>query len=454
MSEPVNYFVVSKRASFRELVRFVLEWQFISHVNTSDSESAALEYLRATDDFPNMIIYDYESDAFLVEDFMVYVKESGKPVHFLVLAEKITGEASDWFEHQKYFHLVKTNELWERVFNLSRESFKMVTDSTDPWCRIHLDALGSLNGVSKDLYIKLPSGKLVRLFESGNVTDEAIEKYRSKGLLFLWLERPTCDWVVAQIKKQFHIFVTNKNFNFVIRSPESSKEEQFEQKILRVCDELHMDPDFKNEILALMDKVLEVVMKDVKLGSLVKLLKAEDERLSYFAREMQLMSLISCYMAKALEWHSKTTLEKLVYASIMHDITLATKPHLQKLTTLNQFEKAKDELSDEDRKLYLNHPREAAQILKSNFKFAPPETEVLILQHHEQPDGGGFPGKINADRLSPLTQLFIVTQDFCHYVMNDTDAQLDIYFLKAETRFAHNSFRKYLMLLKKLKSPS
>lgn len=452
MSEPVNYFVVSKRAPFRELVRFVLEWKFVCNVNTSDSESAALEYLRQTDVFPNMIIYEYESDAYLVEDFIAYIKESGKPVHFLVLADKIHGRAQDWFETQKYFHLIKTGELWDRVFTLSQESFKIATDNKEAWCRIHLDALSTLNGVSKDLYIKLPSGKLVRLFETGSVNAADIEKYRAKGLVFLWLERPTCDWVVAQIKKQFHIFVTNRNFNFVLRSPDSSKEEQFEQKIMRVCDELHIDPEFRDEIMVLMDKVLDAVMKDVRLGNLVKLIRNQDPRLSYFAREMQLMSLITCYLAKALEWHSKTTLEKLVYASILHDVTLATKPHLQCLTNPAQYDAVKDQLSEEDRKLYLAHPREAAQIVKSSFKFAPPETEVVILQHHELPDGSGFPGKVPAERLAPLTQLFIVTQDFVHYVMNDADPQLEIYFLRAEARFSHNTFRRYIQLLKKFKT--
>ncbi|MBY0517905.1 MAG: hypothetical protein K2P81_13430, partial [Bacteriovoracaceae bacterium] len=59
-SEKVQYLIVSKRPSFRELVRFVLEWQFDSIIHTSDSESAALEYLRSLDEqFPHMIIYEY-----------------------------------------------------------------------------------------------------------------------------------------------------------------------------------------------------------------------------------------------------------------------------------------------------------------------------------------------------------------------------------------------------------
>lgn len=452
MAEPVNYFVVSKRAGFRELVRFVLEWQFVCKLTTSGSESDALEYLRATDVFPNMIIYEYEPDAYLVEDFIVYIKQSQKPVHFIVLADKITGRMAEDFERLKNFHLVQKTQLWLQILNLSRLSFKgIITDASEPLCRIHLDGLAALTGVTKDLYIKLPSGRMVRLFESGAANPEDIDKYRARGLEYLWLERPTCDWVVEQIKKQFHVFLSNQNFHFILRAPDASKEEQFEQKILRVCDELHLDPEFRREIEVLMEKVLDMVQRDVRLSGLVKLIRSRDPRLSYFAREMQLMGLISCFLAKAMEWHSKVTLEKLVYASILHDVTLAMKPHLQAITTMNEFEEARSRLSEEDAKLFMNHAREAAQICKSSFKFAPPETEVLILQHHELPDGTG-PGRVPADRLAPLTQLFIMTHDFVHYVMNEDDPQLEIYFLRAEARFSHNAFRRHLFLLKKFKA--
>lgn len=451
MTEPVNYFIVSKRPAFRELMRFVLEWQFECKVITSDSESAALEYLRATEIFPNLIVYEYESDAFLIEDFIVSIKESGKPVHFLVLADKISGPAANLFDSFPRFHLVKKEDLWTEVFQLTRESFKdVVADNHHPWCRIHLDGLQALQGADNDLYIKLGPDKFVRLFESGNAEDKDLEKYRTKGVAFMWLPRPTCNWMVEQIQAQFHIFLQNHHFQFVMRPPGASKESQYEQKIMRVCGELHMDPQYRKEIEQLMDKVLEVVRKDVKLGNLVRLIRSGDPRLSYFMREMQLMSLISCYLAKALEWNSKVTLEKLVYASILHDITLAMKPQLQCIATLRQLEEA--ELSEEDKKFYLIHTKEAAQLIKSNFRSAPPETEILVLQHHELPDGSGFPGKVMGERLSPLVQLFVVAHDFVHFVMESDEPSLDEYFLRADTRFSHNAFRKHLALLKKFRA--
>jgi len=91
-------------------------------------------------------------------------------------------------------------------------------------------------------------------------------------------------------------------------------------------------------------------------------------------------------------------------------------------------------------------------LVKNNFKFAPPETDVLVLQHHELPQGRGFPIAVAAEKLSPLTQLFIVTQDFVRYVMNESDPNLEMYFLRAETRFEQNVFRKYIALLKKFKA--
>lgn len=456
MKEKIHYLVVSKRPAFRELVRFVLEWQFECVVQTSDSESAALEYLRGVNiHFPNMIIYEYVPDAFLVEDFIVYIKESKKKVQFMVLADKIHGQVSTYFESLPTFHLIQKDAMWARVLHYTREMFQgIVTNNTEEMCRLHMDGIEALNGMDKDLYLRLPSGKLVKLFESGGASSEDRAKYRSKGVEYLWLSRPTCDWMVNQIQKQFHIFLANKNFQFIMRSPDAPKEEAFDQKIIRVCDELHIDPDFKKEIEVIMGKVMDVVQKDLRMGKVIKMIRDNNSEVSYFAKSLQLTSIISCVLAKKMEWHSKSTLEKLVYAAVLHDITLATKPHLQRIPNLTAFEDCKKELSDEDQKLYLAHPREAAQLTKTQFKFAPSETDVLVLQHHEMPGGTGFPTKIPAEKLSPLTQLFIVTQDFVRYVMNEDDPMLDMYFLRAEARFEHNVFRRFIALLKKFKTNS
>lgn len=447
----VHYLVVSKNTAFRELTRFILEWQFDCTIETCDDESAALKYLKTIEIFPHMIIYEYESDAFLVEDFIVSVKESHKPVHFLVMAEKIQETILPHFQHLKHFHLTKKENMLTDVLEISRGAFiNVIKMNTNPMCRIHFDTLDTLDGVDKDLYLKLPSGKFVKLFESGMSENLDRQKYREKGLEFLWLERSTCQWMITQIEKQFHIFLSNKGFKFILRGPETSKEEAFDQKIIRVCDELHIDPDFKQEITLIMNKIMDVVQKDIRLTKIIQMIRTNDPTVSYFAKNLQLTSFIACALAKKLEWHSKVTLEKLVYASVLHDITLATKPHLQMIGSLKELEASK--VSEEEKKLFLNHPKEAAQLVKSNFKFAPSETDVLVLQHHELPQGRGFPFAVAAEKLSPLTQLFIMTQDFVRYVMNEDDPRLEMYFLRAETRFEQNVFRKYISLLKKFKA--
>jgi HD-GYP domain-containing protein (c-di-GMP phosphodiesterase class II) len=455
MTDKVHYLIVSKRASLRELVRFVLEWKFECLVQTCENESEALEYLRDIQIFPHMIIYDYEPDSFLVEDFIVYVKQSHKPIHFLVLADKISDSIFPHFEQLKHFHLIKKDTMWQEVIDLSQSSFKHVIEMNHQnLCRIHMKTLDSINGLNQHLSMKLPSGKMIQLSNTGQSEESSRQKYVEKGLDYLWLERSTCDWAIKQIIKQFHIFIQNKNFKFILRGPEASREERFEQNIIRIYDELHIDPDFRQEITVLTNKVLDVVQKDIKLSKLIQMIHDQKPDVSYFAKHLQMMSIISCSLAKKMEWNSKSTLEKLVYASVLHDVTLATKPHLQQINGLQQFEEMKTQLSPEDQKLYLNHPREAAGIVKNHFKMAPSETDVLILQHHELPHKKGFPTGSAAEKLSPLSQLFIITNDFVHYVMNENDPQLEMYFLRAEARFEHNVFRRFISLLKKFKTKS
>jgi response regulator RpfG family c-di-GMP phosphodiesterase len=453
--EQVHIVVVSKRAVFRDLVRFFLEREFECVVSVLENETKAMEYIRGMGFSPHMIIYEYESGAYLVEDFITYIREHHKPVQFLVCAEKIADQVQGYFSTLPHFRLVHNDELMRDITTLTFQTFQeLIKLNTHEWVRLGIDAVEAIEGLKEELWLKLPAGKMVRLFEQGDADKEAIERYRQKGLQFLWVKKPSTDWMVYQIKKQIPLFLTHSKFQFMVRSPHASLEEKNEIKIRRISEELHLDPDFQKEIENILDRVMDAVGKNSKLQNIMKMIKQKDGRVSGFAKEIQLMSFITCFMARKLEWNSRTTLEKLIYACVLHDITLAFKPRLLRLNSLSAFEDQKDDLSTEEQKIFLNHPKEAAQLLKTHFKSAPPDTDTLILQHHEQPNGTGFPGHLTHDKCSPLSQLFIVAHDFVMWVMNEEDPQLDVYFLRAEAKYETLALRKYVTLLRKMRDKS
>ena len=51
-------------------------------------------------------------------------------------------------------------------------------------------------------------------------------------------------------------------------------------------------------------------------------------------------------------------------------------------------------------------------VVKGEYVFS--DVDKIISQHHEQPDGTGFPGSLNARDVAPLSCMFIIAEEFVH----------------------------------------
>jgi HD-GYP domain-containing protein (c-di-GMP phosphodiesterase class II) len=91
-----------------------------------------------------------------------------------------------------------------------------------------------------------------------------------------------------------------------------------------------------------------------------------------------------------------------------------------------------------------NHPADIANRLKKEKLLIPIETITIIEQHHEFPDGSGFPYGISVNRFNQLSAIFIVCQQFTerlHDAKYDFDKRAEI--LKAiRERYSSKVFDK------------
>ena len=115
------------------------------------------------------------------------------------------------------------------------------------------------------------------------------------------------------------------------------------------------------------------------------------------------------------------------------------------------FEKIKHTLTEEDQKIFLSHPKDAGNLIKRYFTTAPPDTDALAYQHHEAPDGSGFPQGMRAEKISPLSALFIVANDFSFYFLKDDEPTMDDFLLKCHSRYDFVNFRKVVKALERVK---
>jgi hypothetical protein len=438
----------------RGILKFVLETLLQADVTELESEEKALLFLRNLEAVPSMIVYDYTPNAYLLEDFVKYLKENSKDVKIIVLVPQVRQEGVDLLRDLQQFTLMNEDELPGKLIEAATEVFAGTPYvNASPYCRININFLSILDGINKNLYIRIGAEKYIKLFNADDDTGVLdIKKYKSKGIEYLYLTRDTAQWVIDQIEGQINIFLKANNFKFVLRGTSESPERRFEQRILRIYDEVHVDKDFKESIEKAVERIRGIVEKEVRVDAFLKTLKDHQDEYALFTQKMNLTSLISCTLAKQLEWISKTTMDKLVFASVLSDITLAVRPQLLKIASYQEFLNVRETLSDEDQKIYLSHPKDAANLIKRYFSLAPPDTDALAYQHHEQPDGHGFPQGLKAEKVSPLAALFIIANDFSYYFLKDDEPTIEEFLLKCHSRYDFVNFRKVIKAMERIKS--
>ncbi len=456
MTKKLPFLVVSSSPYMRGILKFVLETMLHTDVTELESEERALTFLKTLEHVPSMIVYDYTPNTYLLEDFIGYLRNHSKLVKIVILVDVVREEGRELLKDHQHMMLLDESTLPLTLIQEAKlifEGSQYVND--EPYCRIDIGFLSILDGINKNLFIKIGHNKFIKLFNEDETTEIVdIQKYRARGINYLYLLRETADWVTGQIQRQIDIFLKANNFRFVLRGATESAEKRFEQKLLRIDEEVHVDKEFKESIEASVERIRGNVDRETRIDSYLKVLRERQDQMAFFTLKINLVSLISCALARELQWISKVTMDKLVYAAVLCDITLAVRPDLLRIRNLEEFEKIKHELSEEDQKLFLSHSKDGANLIKRYFSSAPPDTDAIAFQHHELPDGEGFPHGLRAEKISPLSALFIIATDFTYYFLLEEEPSLEEYLLRCQGRYDYVNFRKVLKAFEKIQRKS
>lgn len=151
-------------------------------------------------------------------------------------------------------------------------------------------------------------------------------------------------------------------------------------------------------------------------------LLAESSSIFAFVKEFKkncteefMLSVLTNYIMSLIidqfSWKSDQVKTKGAMASILCDMTL----NKEDFKELRSFEKNNGHLSEKVRM----HPAEIAEKLERYKHLVPTETITIILQHHEKPNGKGFPNTISGNNFNQLSAIFIISQKFNEF-LNDS----------------------------------
>lgn len=281
------------------------------------------------------------------------------------------------------------------------------------YIRIKTSLLLSVCPLKGDIFIRLNESKFVKLFREGDVFDMSdMEKYTvKKGIEYLYIP-------IEQTKEFADKYRADleRLLNVPTAIPVESALKQgavVHETVQSLANRL----GFTKEVQELTKTQVKLSMKAMGrspgLADLLRRLKAEEGK--YIASHSDRTAFIACAIAAQMKWGSEATFYKLSLAAFMHDVPLSNQD-LAAVQSIKDLEGDPSKFTPDEIKAYKMHPIKAAENVKQ-FNEIPPDVDTIILQHHERPDGSGFPRGLNHSYIAPLSAIFIVSHELVNFMI-------------------------------------
>lgn len=285
--------------------------------------------------------------------------------------------------------------------------------------------------------------KNIHLFRRGSLLElsgfDGIEFSTPLLVKVVWTSRPD-----PQALKRFGVRVGIEMLNII---PEAAIVKLMENPL--PADGPHnfaVTPLKPEEISHLLKKDVHDVLKSMKMrphiGEILMQLEAVIEQDNYIKNHIELLTRISAGIAHSMDMLSANAVEKLVYASYLHDAPFLSCPKLMRIKNLKEFERKRNELSPDEQTIFLNSPDIASDIALMD-KEASLDVASILSYQKELPNREGFKKK-NSDNIPPLAALFIVAHDLSDEVSENPEMSLESWLEKSRDVFVGGHFDRIM----------
>lgn len=433
--------IVDDEEDVRDVVRLTLELCADVHVIEASTAAEAESLLKETKGV-SLIIGDYSMPGETGLDLYNKVKAQANPVPFILLSsdapiEEFSGDAFFGYVEKPNF-VEPLTEMVKKYFDQAAPLSIETKSKAGDFVPIRLALLLKIGVIGYDLYLKMSDRKFVKVFHPDNQFEPLDSKrFSEKNIQNLYLrhedalaflrdfERVVAATSDADNIKDDSVFEVSKATNEIIMSV--AKSFGWSEDVQRLTK--------RNVKLA-----MRLVKKNPKIRQLIK--EKLIDRDDYLPSHSLLIAHVACGFAVDLEWESKFTFFKISIAAILHDITLSDQ-EIERVFELDQRAARREFAQEPDVKKYKAHPKQASEMI-SGFAEMPPDVNKIIAQHHERPDGTGFPAGLAHMRINPIAVLFIFTEDFVNYLFDIDEFEIAVEQFLAERRelYSVGTFKK------------
>jgi hypothetical protein len=257
-----------------------------------------------------------------------------------------------------------------------------------------------------DIFFHLNDEKLIKVFNKGDDLDPespSLKKYQPGAV-------------------KAYLYIQNEDYTSYINCIKSHAEKSgnkiYTKFAVEIFDNLTNHLADMSVSTPVIDTALEVSLLSLEMiekdEDLTKLLNDQLIYNQYLCEHSFFLSLISTAICQKSAINSHSNLMKLSLASILHDISLTENASLSAVQDIHSPEYRK--LENKDKKLVTHHPLASAKYAKL-FPAYEIDLKRIISEHHERPDGKGFPKGLMVEQISALTIIFKIAHDLTTYML-------------------------------------
>ncbi|MFT6069743.1 MAG: response regulator RpfG family c-di-GMP phosphodiesterase [Bacteriovoracaceae bacterium] len=405
--------VADDEEGIRDVFSMIIESNFDHEIIECQNAAEAIEAIKKNGKV-DLIFCDYNMKTDTGLDLYHFLVSKNLNIPFALCS---TYSPSDVKGFETFFEDHPENKYFQKPFKSTEiiqyieNCFSDLTgfdEAPSEYARVKPRRFMRVNSIKKpfDIYVRLAKKKYVKIVSSGAVEGfDVVEKYIDKGVEYIY------------IKRADYIEFEKTSLDGLYSKFEKVKENGTKEEVVElVLDSIDSVQDYVRNLgvnertIENIDSVVamteETIRKNDKLADLLGLLNSKD---GFIKDHSYLTCYIACLIADRMSWQSEGIWKNIILASLFQNITLES-DKLAKIINLDSEEfKALDE---NDQTKVRMHPQDAAKMLEAASNYFPEDTRKMIQNHHEQPDGSGYPRGLDGTKVSLLEGLFIISTNF------------------------------------------
>ncbi len=456
--QQIHILVVEEEAEIADIICLFLGGHFSASFTILKNGEQAVEVLLTKGLQFQMIISDFNMANGEGKMLIEYVHKNFPQTPFMLVTRDPWNELTEFHSFSNVGYVAKPfvdDTLIAEADRLIKKC-DLKPNREHQYVGISLQTLSNIKSVMHPLFIKLNEDKYVRFVNPGTeISKEDLTKYKQKAITYLYVERVQFNEFISKFRHKVLNDMVFKDINF--RPQEALELSTAVQEIVQAAAKTFgISPEIQELAIRNLELVKGLSEKITELDSIFQW--ATFSEMEYAFVHSVLICYLTTEVVTNLGIDSPYASEILALASCFHDMALEN----HQVKNEQRFIKAislNSNINREDLLSVREHTEVTSKMVKS-WTSCPAEVVTIIKEHHEKPDGTGFPSEKQAHQIHELSACFIVCEDLVqNYLELKDKALVEKYFIGQAKFYSPEPFKKiYDYLVQKLigavKSPS